>query len=700
MFAKLALKNIKRSVKDYAIYFFTLVLGVAIFYVFNSLESQSVMLDVTERVRNILELMNIILGVVSVFVSFILGALIIYASRFLIKRRGKEFGIYLTLGMGKRKISLILLLETFLIGLFSLAVGLMLGVIASQFVSMLVANMFDANMTNFQFVFSWSAFVKTLIYFGIIYLIVMVFNAIIVSRQKLINLLASNRRNEKIKLKNPWFCTAVFIVAAIILARAYYLVTDGLMTLVDASGNVQVLLIPIVMGIVATFLLFWSLSGLLLRIVMSFKNLYYRGLNSFILRQFSSKINTTVISMSLICLMLFTTICILGSALSIDYTLHKTVEQSLPYDIQVTSIGRNSLPIADVYARENVKIDELLQDMVSYKVYRLEDITIGDTVGATTISQIDENDANNAVQVESFTSTENFVYLSDYNRAATAFGLPELNLADDEYAILANFQPLIDLRNQALKIGQTITINGKTLHPQQDKCIEGTIELEMANINAGVIVVPDTVNLKASKDHQREILLGNFVDAERAEEIEQKLYGINHRFYSHHSDEEGAIHGAEDDEVAANDIYYYNVESRQGIIDNNVGTSALVTFVGLYLGMIFLISSAAVLALKELSESSDNRDKYATLRRLGASNKVLNRALFWQIFIFFIFPVLIAILHSVFGLMFCNAVLSSLGGIDIAQIMPRVAIILLVIYGGYFLITYFCSRNIIREHRN
>ena len=122
MFAKLAFKNIQRSIKDYAVYFFTLVIGVAIFYVFNSLESQSVMLDVTDRVRAIIDLLNTIMGIVSVFVSFILGALIIYASRFLIKRRSKEFGLYLTLGMSKRQISLVLILETFLIGLLSLGI--------------------------------------------------------------------------------------------------------------------------------------------------------------------------------------------------------------------------------------------------------------------------------------------------------------------------------------------------------------------------------------------------------------------------------------------------------------------------------------------------------------------------------------------------------------------------------------------------
>ena len=112
MLYKLSIKNIKKSIKDYAIYFFTLILGVAIFYVFNALDSQTVMMDVSSSTLDLIELMMSMLSGVSVFVSFILGFLIIYASRFLIKRRNKEFGIYLTLGMSKRKISLILFFET------------------------------------------------------------------------------------------------------------------------------------------------------------------------------------------------------------------------------------------------------------------------------------------------------------------------------------------------------------------------------------------------------------------------------------------------------------------------------------------------------------------------------------------------------------------------------------------------------------
>ena len=153
MLFKLSIKNIKKSFKDYAIYFLTLVLGVAIFYVFNAIDSQEAMLTLTSAEKEIINLMNEFLSGVSILVAIILGFLIIYASRFLIKRRKKEFGIYLTLGMGKRQVSKILLMETLIIGLISLAVGLGIGVIASQFMSIIVAKLFEADMSRFEFVF-------------------------------------------------------------------------------------------------------------------------------------------------------------------------------------------------------------------------------------------------------------------------------------------------------------------------------------------------------------------------------------------------------------------------------------------------------------------------------------------------------------------------------------------------------------------
>lgn len=107
------------------------------------------MLDLTVSQKAYMKLFSSVISIASVFVSFILGALIIYANNFLIKKRKKEMGIYITLGMPKRKVSNILLLETVLIGIISLGIGLILGVVLSQGLSILTAKLFMGSMTSY-----------------------------------------------------------------------------------------------------------------------------------------------------------------------------------------------------------------------------------------------------------------------------------------------------------------------------------------------------------------------------------------------------------------------------------------------------------------------------------------------------------------------------------------------------------------------
>lgn len=693
MFFKLALKNIKRSFKDYAIYFFTLVLGVAIFYVFNAIESQTAMLNINKSMHSIVDMMTTTLSGVSFFVAIVLGFLILYASRFLIKRRNKEFGLYLTLGMSKRKISGVLLIETFIIGLVSLAVGLLVGVVISQFTSVLVANLFEADLTNFTFVFSASACIKTMICFALIYLVVMIFNTVNISRQKLINLLSSARQSEKIKVKNPWLCTVIFLIAVAMLAWAYYAVTAGVEEVLMKDVNMVYLIL--VTGAVATFLLFWSLSGLLLRIFMSWKQVYYRKLNSFTLRQFSSKINTTVLSMTMICLMLFVTICVFSSAMSIRNSINETARQSMPADVEFTEAYRvnneddsmtvtinqqgmaQELGVKDFYRSEGVDIDSLFSDYVEYTTYVIPSWSLRDSLGEA----IDDIEAQ--FPMIYYDQSETLIRQSDYNALARIYGNPEVDLAKDEYAVLANYENMVTMRNRGLATKPMIKVFGQTLKPKYDKCLIGKYEFTAtSNDNSGLIIVPDEFKI-TGENYYTTRAIAKYKPGQDSREVDRILEDTWNR----------GLDGEKAKEVK------FWVETRQSVIDDGIGLGAMVTFIGLYLGMIFLISSAAVLALKELSESSDNRQKFTMLRKIGASEKMLNRALFWQIAIFFGFPLLIAIIHSVFGIIFCGFILNTFGNMNLIQPIFLTALLIVVIYGGYFLITYFCSKNIIREHR-
>lgn len=685
MLFKLSIKNLKKSFKDYAIYFFTLILGVAIFYVFNAIDSQTVMLNVSKNTHDLIDLMNQVLSGVSVFVSGVLGFLIIYASRFLIKRRKKEFGIYMTLGMSKRKISMILLYETLAIGVLSLGVGLLAGTIFSQAMSVLVINMFEADMSQFAFTFSSSAMIKTIIYFSIMYFLVMIFNTFSVSKCKLIDLIQAGRKNETVKMKNPVLCVLVFIVAVSILGYAYYNVTAGIQNISHFSD----LLFQIVLGCLGTLLVFWSFSGLVLRIVSSSKKIYLKGLNAFTLRQLNSQINTTVVSMSIICIMLFMTICILSSATSIKTSMSENLKEMTPVDIEITKPinagktyylsvteeqDKNSMSsVRESLGSLGFSITENFKDVLEFSSYVDDSITWRTTLGDT----VDE--VLKKYPYLKVDGLEVLIEIDDYNRLAELFNIDKYTLSDNQYMIIADYDEMVAIRNKALKNNTAITISGKTYEPKYSECKDGFIDLASNHINTGIILVPDGA-LEGSLEAVN-YLYANYKTANGTKEEKQEILDKVDLVINRETRRKVIL----------------NLSSKISIYEASIGLAAMATFIGLYLGIIFLISSAAILALKELSESSDNRERYMILRKIGADEKMLNKALYRQIAIFFFLPLSLALIHTIFGLQVCNTILETFGRMNLLTSILMTAIFLIFIYGGYFLITYFSSKNIIRE---
>lgn len=687
MLFKLSIKNMRKTIKDFAIYFLTLVLGVAIFYMFNSLDSQEAMMQVSSSTRELIKLMITMLGFVSVFVAVILGLLIVYANNFLINRRKKEFGTYMMLGMSKGQISRILLIETIFVGIISLIVGLVIGVFASQFMSVLVGKLFAADMSKFEFVFSKDACIKTCIYFAVMYIAVMIFNTFTISRYKLINLLNASKKNEQIKIKNLWVCILVFIIGAVILGYAYYKVTGGVSELSTAEAMLPVIL----MGIVGTILIFWSVSGFILKLVQLRKNIYLKDVNMFVLRQLHNKINTTVVSMSVICLMLFMTITILSSALSLNNTMRKDLEDTTPVDLNLYKTANlpenEKMSKAQIEDSRKTMVQSLedngfdmtkLKDVVEIPVYATNELTWKDTLSPV-YDEVKQQFPNLLYE-----TAEEIIKVSDYNKVARLYGNTEYELNDDEYIILCDFDNMKNLRNKALKVDSTITIAGKEYKSKYDECQSGYIKMAGSHVNNGIILVPDSCNL--TEDIKEETFLAanyNATTEEEKEEIEKICTGETETEFSKNLNEK--------------DITIDGM-TKIAIIESSLGVSTIVLFIAIYLGIIFLIASSAILALKQLTESSDNKQRYAILRKIGADEKMINGALFKQIGIFFLMPLILAIIHSIFGIQFVMTMMSVLA--DAKELLPSAiatAVIIGVIYGAYFMATYLGSKNIIKE---
>ena len=234
----------------------TLIIGVSIFYMFNSIGTQGIMEDVSKSGNENVQMLIKAIGIVSVAVAIVLGLLIIYANNFLIKRRKKEFGIYMLLGMGKKKVSKILVYETCIVGFISLIVGLFVGIFGSQLLSIIVAKMFAVDVTGYTFAVSGKAAIITVISFVAIFFIVLLFNTRMVSKYKLIDLINAEKKGEKQIIKNTKVSIALFIISAVLLVIAY----AGIGIFGNRMRGREFAFAAGVV-VIGTFVLFWSFAG-------------------------------------------------------------------------------------------------------------------------------------------------------------------------------------------------------------------------------------------------------------------------------------------------------------------------------------------------------------------------------------------------------------------------------------------------------
>ncbi|KEI92467.1 FtsX-like permease family protein [Clostridium botulinum] len=663
MYSKIALKNIKKSYKDYTIYFLTLILAVCIFYSFNSIESQKVLIEI----EFMSAIMKAISGV-SVLVSIILGGLIVYANNFLIKRRKKELGMYMILGMGKRKISRILVTETFIVGVISLVGGLILGIGASQGLSTFTLKLFDVWMDEYKFIISISAMGKTILYFGTMFLLVMIFNVFVISKYKVIDLLIANIKNEDIKFKNPFIHLLTFVLCVISLGFSY----KSLLGIpFDLERNLERnMSIPIALAIVGTVLFFFSLAGVILYVTNKNKKIYFKGLNMFVLKQMNSKVNTNFISMSLICLMLFITIVVLSTGINFKKVEEEGRRKITPFDASVTLYNK------DENKNQKNHIEDML-NKIDFKKSKNEKYAIyNDYYTGLKASELLKIKERNFARYNVY-----FSKISDYNKILKLKGEKEIALNKSEVLILSSSGGAINLINEKLKSNRIINIKGKEYLIKNDKVIEENLKTSSRPDNLCTVVIND--ELVSDYKISSSVLNVIYLDTNR-EENNKKYNKINDNYIK--------------DEYKNSDISIDAI-TKDEVYSKSNGITSMMLFIAIYLGIVFLITSMAVLALQQLSEASDSIERYKALKRIGANKKMIDKTIFIQTLMYFSLPVILALIHSMVVIKIINDLTSMI--INTANFRYSILItvlIFIIVYLEYFYITYAGYKNIVKRN--
>lgn len=703
MLAKLAFANVRRSYKDFAIYFFTLLIGVAVFYAFNSITAQDAVLAFDKLQGNMIELLSYLINGVSVFICVILAFLVVYASRYLIKRRNKEFAIYLLLGMPKGTLLRLTLAETLIVGLVSLMAGIGLGLLISQGLLYVTAFMFVVDIPGFTFFVAQDELVKTIVVFLIIFALALFFNVGYVMKAKLIDLIQSERKNDTLKLRSIPVSFCLFLISCVIIGVSYYLLSENGIVVNPTFGAATALVC------VGTLLFFYSLSGFLLRVIQSIKPLYYRGLNMFTLRQVASRINSSFVSMAVICMTLFLAITSVAGGVGISLSMQNSMASITHYDASATSYYSvaSSLEGSD-YSNEVKQRYEALQGYLEKHDYNMaqgiaddakklglpdfnnvvrESAQVDMYDSGATFGQLDEqlgkpmtdNVGAEMINPDYIDQTLSIVPVSQYNHAMEISGREGISLGRDEAVLNCDTDVVMDYARDVAKSGITLNIFGHDLAVDRDLNTE-TFQTTSIPGQMGILIVSDEI-VPDDSVPVTSILNVQFTNNPDAEKQWMDIY-------------EG-ISTSEDPETWPLNMGM----TKEEVFSQNIGLTTIVAYLAIYIGLVLVVACAAILAIQQLTSASDNRTRYQLLNKLGAPRSMVNGALFKQILIAFLFPLVLAIAHSLCALQEVVTLVQVFGHLDIGQTSIVVSGAFLAVYGLYFVLTYVAARGVIRSDR-
>lgn len=720
MLCKLAWGNVRRAGKDYLVYLLTLTLAVTVFYAFNTISVQA---DLVLEEEGMPELLGTVMSGLTMFLAVVMGFLMVYANNFIMKRRKKEFGLYQVLGMSRGQVSRALAMETAIVSAGALALGIVLGVGFSQVMTFFTASLFKTQIRDFHFFFSVPAFLITVGCLVAIFLVTLVFNLGVVRRAKVIDLMSAGRKNEAIKTRNPIVSAAIFILGTVLIGIAYFrLLRDGLPvdsapSEIDAAMNQFMLTTGIVVA--GTILFFFGLSGFLLKALQGARSLYWHGLNMFTVRQLSAKVNTVSFSMAIISMILFLAITSVTGGMSIASVMNTSVERSTiaDYSRVVMYLGENVVndPTYTAHpprrlATEPVDIMELsrsnvidkgtseersfdlagiLGSHVQVETYdsrpigtELPLVSLNDLAAAVDMPMPKGTNSSNASMMGLMVMKE-----SDYNRYLDFRGKEHVDLGDDGYLITSDMGESVNkIYNADMREGVEVELGGRTLRPVADHVDEAASSFFNSSMgsNSGTIVVPDELVDASGLPLYASYFLGDYREGLTYDETEG---------YVRQDRSWGQILNADGSESA---IWGMEATRAQSYESTN-SMNGLISYLAIYIGFVLVVACAAILTIQQLSGVADSGKNCRILSELGTSNREIMRSVLVQQTIFFVFPLLMGVAHSLVALRVVIDVVALFGGMSIGGTVGVTCAIFMLCYGGYFAVTYVMSKGIVQD---
>lgn len=665
MLGKLSVRNAKRQAKDYIIYFITVIISVALMFSFNSIAVSG---DISELSTYMKDFGKAILEI-SVIIIFVMAWLINYTMKFMLEKRSKEFGTYQILGIEKKDISNMFTLENILIGSLAFVLGVGAGLFLNQILTSIIMNLFNQPY-QIQIIFDIKAVGLTALYFFGIFVLVLLNCRRKIKKTKVYNLLYADKKNENNVIKKSKGNIIVFITSLVLLLLAYFINDREFSNMSNMTGrNIFIALAMLIVGI---YLFYISISSFIVKRYLQNKSRKYKKSNMFLYRNLTSKINTMSITMGTIALM-FTFILVGGNvALLMNNMLNNEIEMGYPFEITMSSLDKDFSIYKD-YINKNAKVKE----MYEYDLYDVHNTNIRRALDGS------------AFESRYYYDTDSVMLLKDYNKLRQMLGYEQVSLGENE-AIIHSMKTAEEKFEKYIEQNNLIEICNKNLTIKQ---VNGeSISQISFNGYTYCIVVPDYMEqllineqIKTRKDGD---LIYNHKLAVTTEELTTQEFALGlEKLIPREEFTITSEYGGEryEQSIERGLAYFHTKGERLGEAKSFY---AIISFLAFYVALIFVMATATLLAIQQLSDSEKYKYRYELLKKLGMDELEINRTIFKQLLFYFAIPMLLPFIISIPIILSISKIFTI--AVTIEEIIRNIGIIygmFILVYGIYFIAT-------------
>ena len=681
---KLAFRNVRRSARDYLVYFLTMTFVTALMFAFNTV-------IFSERVGKMFEVAGLMAGMIGMatfFIVLIIAWLINYMVQFILEKRSREFGLYLLIGMRKKEVARLYLRESLLMGTAAFCLGLLLGFLLQQILLAILYGMLKMDQPLGIEWNGWCFLMTFLCYFGCYFLALFRCKRRF-RKMNIRDLMDAQHRGEEIRegkigRKKVWL--PVSLLALALLEGALYLgfIRDG--------GSIAGFLVGLVVFI---YLFYVGISAWVVGYVRKKGDRIYHNGNLFLLRQFASKVRTMQFTMGTLTALF--TVAILGCTVALmfqDYQ-EQILQGKFPFDVQVYGADP-----ADDFGDELeiLKKETTIKESYIYRIYENET----DAVNVWLYSHLQvfggryqKKDGTPDVEKirkggdGSYCRYDTYMGLCDYNALRKMLGYEEVSLENGEY--------LLHMKDRVLRetgdFTDEIKIQGKD---GVLACVGIRTEpFSQDGHNGGdyVIVVPDE-ELSSMTPYYSELAVD--IKGKAPDDLEKQLdsLGDEQDFGGHPQREGNSCYGS--DTI----VSYAAVNLvRDNLIPEVRYMLLCIMFPAFYIGLVFLCVALTVLSVQQLSDAAKYRFRYRVLGQLGMGRKETDHLIFRQLLWYYLCPALFAAAVSSMICAFISRKFIFYTGVHtpLFQYFGASCLLFLGIYTVYFVITYISFKRTVRE---